>query len=127
MYCSKCGGKIDPNARYCDSCGEVVVKQPTQPSTPGSTSPSVQSPTNSGSSGGSSSSSSNIWLPVGLAALGAVLGWYLSGLLGFALGIGGASMATQQKKQGVDNQLPLVLTYILAVICVIFWIIAMGA
>lgn len=131
MYCSKCGGKIDDNARFCDFCGEAVTEQTVQPSTQADTLSNNSSNTDSGNSGGGSNGnangSSNVWLPVGLAVLGVVIGWYLSGFGGFVLGVWGAGLAAQQKKRGLDNQAPRILTYILAVICAIFWYMAATA
>lgn len=101
-YCGKCGKSFPDNQVFCSECGSSL----------------------SGGGRKSNSSTNNVWLPVILAAAGAVVAWYLSGLLGFVLGAVGVKMVLQQKSMGQHEQLPFILTWVFAVIDTIFFFIA---
>lgn len=69
-----------------------------------------------------SDSTLNLWIPVLLAAAGAVIGWFASGLFGLVLGVVGIIMATQQKQHN-NNTVQLVLTWVFGIIAIIFFLI----
>ncbi len=120
-YCDKCKKSFPDNQVFCSECGNKLNDSATH-----SNGMSTNN-TSFGNTSGTSNSSINVWLPVILAAVGALIGWFLSGLLGFVLGGAGLSIVIQRKKQGQHEQVPFVLTWILAIIDTIFWIIAMTA
>lgn len=122
-YCSKCGKNFSDNQVFCSECGNRLNNAVMNSNGAGNSNGSF------GNTNGVSNNSSNIWTPTILAGLGAVVGWFFSGLLGLALGVVGVKMALQQKELGKYEyqQLPLTLTWVFAVIDVIFFLIAMGA
>lgn len=107
--CEKCKKAFSDNQVFCTECG-------------GRLNVSEANVANTGNMEQKKNVSTNIWLPVILAAAGAVIGWFLSGLFGLILGVSGVSMMLQQKKQGQAEPLPTVLTWVLGVAAVIFWI-----
>ena len=109
-YCEKCKKNFPDNQVFCSECGNKLR---------------VAVSNNNVSR--NSDDSSKIWQPVIFAAIGAVIGWFLSGLVGFIFGAVGVSMLRQQKKQGQNEILPSIITWILAVVDTIFWFIAMAA
>ena len=120
-YCDKCKKIFPDNQVFCSECGNKLNDSATN---------SNGISANNMLFGNTSETSNNIingWLPVILSASGTLIGWFLSGLLGFVLGVTGLSMVLQRKKQGQYEQGPFVLTWILAIIDTIFWIIAMTA
>ena len=107
VFCSECGNKLNDSATNSNgiSANNTLF----------------------GNTSETSNNIINVWFPVILSASGTLIGWFLSGLLGFVLGVTGLSMVLQRKKQGQYEQGPFVLTWILAIIDTIFWIIAMTA
>ncbi len=107
-YCDKCKKSFPDNQVFCSECGNKLNDSVVNPS-------------------GTSNNIIKVWLPVILAAIGALIGLFLSGPLGFALGGAGLSIVLQRKKQGQHEQVPFVLTWVLTIIDTIFWIISMTA
>lgn len=116
-YCVKCEKNFSDNHFFCPDCGSKLNDFAVDAS----------GANNAGRLSQNSNSGFASWLPVIFAAVGALIGWFFSGLLGFVLGGVGVSMAIQQKKQGQMKWLPFLWTWILAVIDMIFWVIAMAA
>lgn len=121
-YCEKCKKSFPDNQFYCSECGRKLNDYVISNESFGNTNGGSNNTLNK-----SSNNSLDVWLPVILAAVGALIGWYLSGMLGFGLGGAGLSLVLQRKKQGQCEQVPYVLTWILAIIDTLFFIIAMAA
>ena len=119
-YCEQCKKTYSDDQAFCSACGNKLTDYAT-------TSTVVNDPTvpvvnnNNGSN-----ATLNLWFPVIIAGLGAVVGWFWSGLFGFILGVAGVAMAVKQKKEGQSEQAPYIVTWVLGVITFIFWIIAMS-
>lgn len=122
-YCDKCGKACPDQQIFCSECGNKLTND-TEDFQTFSSSHMDTSPKNSHEN---SKNSSNGWLPVILAGVGALIGWYLSGLLGFALGAVGVGMVMKENGQGRCNQLVFILTWVLAAVDTVFWMIAMFA
>ncbi len=120
-YCEKCKKNYTDDQVFCAECGNRLNDAPTNVNAMNTNN------TSSVNTSGTANSMFNVWLPVILAAVGALIGWNLSGLLGFVLGGVGLSMVLQQKKQGQCEQLPFILTWFFAIIDTLFLIIAMAA
>lgn len=120
-YCEKCKRNFPDNQIFCSECGNKLKEFVGSSNGTNTSNVSFINPN------GGSSSKSSIWTPVIIAAVGALLGWFFSALLGVVLGGVGLKIAIQQKKQGQYKQLPFVLTWILAILDMIFWIIVIVA
>ncbi len=119
-FCEKCKKTYPDDQAFCSDCGNKLTDYATTPTVVNnSTTPVVN---NNGSN-----ATLNLWLPVIIAGLGAVIGWFLSGLFGFILGAAGVGLAVKQKKEGQSEQTQYILTWVLGVIDFVFWIIAMSA
>lgn len=66
-----------------------------------------------------------LWVPVLLSLLGALIGWYLSGLLGAVLAVAGLIMTHKQKADNSSNTVQLVLTWVFAIVAIIFFVIVL--
>lgn len=121
-YCSKCGKSFPDNQVFCSGCGNSLNNSVMNSNGAGNFNGSSRN------TNGVSNNGSNIWTPTILAGVGVVVAWFLSGLLGLVLGIVGVRMALQQKELGKYEyqHLPLTLTWVFAVIDVIFFLIAMA-
>ncbi len=103
-YCDKCKKSFPNNQVFCTECGNKLNDSVVNPNR-------------------TSNNSINVWLPVILAAIGVLIGLFLNGFLGSVLVWGGVIFAVSQKKKGEYQQLPFVLTWVLAIIDIITWIV----
>ncbi len=133
-YCEKCKKEFSDNQIFCSECGDKLTSSVKKHEWQTSdfvkfVKPSGVEVTHGSDYDGTKDNNSLnekliSWLPVISAALGVIVAWYISGLLGLILGVAGASLIVKQKKQGEVKALPLVLTCILAAVDVILWFIA---
>ncbi len=113
-YCDKCKKSFPDNQLFCSECGNKLSDY--------ATNSNEVNTNNTSNRTGSSKGNTGIWLPVIIAGVGALIGLFLSGLLGLVCGVAGIGLVLQGKKQGQYEQGPFVLTWILAIIDVIFWL-----
>ncbi len=117
-YCSNCKKPLSSNQVFCPDCGTRVG------AVPNFNQGSYNVPV--GNTNENKPNKLNNWIPVIVAGVGAVIGLFLSGLIGFILGCCAVGLIAKQKKEGQAEQLPFILTIVLLVVDIVFWFIAMG-
>lgn len=110
MRCNYCGTELDDGTVFCTGCGNRVRQDGTAP---------IQQQIKKSEPAGRNG---NPWIAVIIGAIGVVIGWFLSGLLGMLLGVIGMVMGIKSEDSAVK-----VTAIILGVISIVFCIIAMFA
>ncbi len=116
-YCENCKRNYPDNQVFCSECGNRLKAFSESPSPSPNPYPTPVSNNNM----------LVAWIPVILSGIGALVGWFLSGLIGLVFGVCGVVLAIQHQLQDRGESVAFFLTWILAIVDVVFWIIAMTA